>query len=281
MYNIFIKGDYMSKLNVFVGAICFLVFIASTVLYFLFDEFAFAFYMIVALIIAVNFIIRRSEREKFNSLLVSYTLSCDIDGYIENLNRYQKRFFQTKNVKIMYDLYKAKAYIDKGEFSIAKDYLLRIDNEEKRLNSVATFLYLKTWNDYFYYTNDLDKMEKTLLKMKDILDHFQKKRNLGELIQLYCVQEFKYYILNNENMDKAKEFFLKRKKMMPKMGMLIISNEYQLGLISLMEKDYYSAYNIFKRINSISLKDSIKSKVYLLNKSKEYEERLKQYVDIE
>ena len=270
----------MSKIGFLFSIISVIVFIIASSIYFAYDEFAFAFYTIMALLIFINFLIIRKERDIFNKIVIDYSFNCDIDGYLSKIDKVEKRYFKTKAITATYDLYRARAYIDKGDFSKAKDYLLNISLYEKKLNTVATFLYLKTWNDYFYFNNEIDKMEESLLIMKKIIDKGLNKKNSQQLIQLYCVQEYKYYVINKIELDKAKDFFLKRKKFMPKVGMLIMSTEYQLGLISLIEKDYYSAYNIFKKINNFSKKNNLKDNIYLIKKAKEFEEKLKPFVDV-
>lgn len=202
------------------------------------------FYMpcmiLILILLIINFSLKRNEINEIRNIIIEYFNDCDANKYINNLNKFIKKCVFTKNQKKFFNLYKATANIDKGEFEKAEEILLDIDKNVNSLNSLSKFVYLKNWCDYFFYNGLDEKMKYTLAKMSSIIASTYNKKIKIQLIQMFQNTTAKYEILTNGCIAEVKYFIFARKQFETTLYQNL-NTKYLLALIDLRTKDIKEA----------------------------------------
>lgn len=265
----------MTKRMLLATIISLILVIFLTVVFLSFENFTIVYFSSIALIIFLYLLLLRKEREAFNKIIIDYTVKIDNDKYIKELEKYQRRFFQTKKVKTLYGIYIAGAYVDAGRFDEAINELKFIEDNQKYLDAATMVIYLKIWSDFYYYNFDSEKMKMIIDMIKDILDKNENKKNDFTFNQIYNYQEAKYYSLAGINLNQSLNAFENRKKTLPQVGLPLFSITYQIAFTYLRMKNYNESYRLFKNIADSSVAKS-KSRIFVVNKSVEFYNKLKE-----
>ncbi len=218
--------------------------------------------IIIAILVFPYFLILNSEKNNLRNIIISYGYSCDTNTYIESITKLKKSYLSKSN-KIMFDLYIASAYIDKGEFDKAKEILFEIE-KIKNTNIGMSIMYIKVWCDYYYYTRYDEKMKCALLKMKDLINQVKRIDIKKSLYFIYFNLEAKYYILTNTNIPKAKNILSSQGMCVSNLS--LASLNYNLALIDIYENNLISARlkleDVIKKNNNLFI---VKESRNLLN----------------
>lgn len=251
----------------FFFTIIFLILIgALTFAFIYFDNFTIIYFSSVALIIFLYLMLLRKERDAFNRIIIDYSFKADTEKYVNDLIKYQKRFFQTRKVKTLYGIYIAGAYVDGGKFDLALEKLLDIDKYQKYLDLSSMAIFLKIWSDFYYYHFDTEKMKRINDLINELNDKNENKKNTFSLKQIYLYQEAKYNTLLGNNLNDALSLFEKRKQFLPQVGLPLYSNTYQIAFTYLRMKNYDEAFRLFKSINDSPLA-KVTSPLFIVKKS--------------
>lgn len=234
-------------------------------------DFTFLFILLMIIIVIPNNWIKNKERQITNDIITNYGLDCNPYKYIEEMKKYAKKCFLTKKQKKVYELYYALAYIEAGDFEKVKNILLSIDKESDQLDEITQILYLKAWCDYFFYNNLNEKMKLTLLKMREIIVNTSNTAFKTNYSIIYRNLECKYYVLAGENLDKAKHIFKHNKTIVPT-KLSVITNNYQLALLDIKEK------NLLAAKEKLSLIASNNQNLFVVRNAKKLLEKIEEYI---
>lgn len=198
------------RLIYFIFSILISMIILSLSIYF--QKFVFLTSIITFSILLSNLQKKKNEIDEIKKIILEFNMQCDTDIYLYKLNDFRKKCFFNKKQEAYFNLYIVAGEIEKGNFDIAKKILLEIDKYNEKFNLLARFIYLKTWCNLFFHENLNEKMKIMLLKLREIIDVINNPQMKIALLQSYQIEEVKYFILVNREIDKIKTFFIEKRK---------------------------------------------------------------------
>ena len=235
-----------------------------TAVLFVFPDYYFLILIAMFVIFAFTRKFRQNENKEKMNVLLEYSNNCDAEKYINETRRINKKYILSRSNRFIEEINIGLALIGEGEFSKAEQLIIELSKKQSKVNDLAMILYLRFCAEYFFYNNKPEEMKVVVEKMVHLIKGA--KQSIQMQVSLIGVlAETKMNILNNENLESAKNIY--DKLLMPPTTLNMLSKEYVLAIIDIRMHDYESAK---KRLINLSEKNY--NLVYVKNAKKLLEE---------